>query len=75
MHKSVSPTLPTLISMELSRNHLALFFIYLQVTALIKELAGAASAAKGITFDVGIEDRLCAYARSVAHFPTALKEV
>lgn len=45
-----------------------------EVTALIKELAGAASAAKGVTFDAGIEDRLCAYARSVAHFPTALKE-
>lgn len=45
-----------------------------EVTALIKELADAASAAKGVTFDTGIEARLCAYARSVAHFPTALKE-
>ncbi|KAH7434844.1 hypothetical protein KP509_06G037500 [Ceratopteris richardii] len=45
-----------------------------EVTALIKELADAASTAKGVSFDSGIESRLCAYARSVAHFPTALKE-
>lgn len=45
-----------------------------EVVALIKELADAASVAKGVTFDAGIEARLCAYARSVAHFPTAVKE-
>lgn len=45
-----------------------------EVITLIKELAAAASIAKGVVFDVGIEERLCAYARSVAHFPTALKE-
>ena len=47
----------------------------LQVVNLIKELAAAAAAEKGIEFDSGIEGRLCAYARSVAHFPTAVKEV
>ena len=51
------------------------FCIFLQVNALIKELAAAAAAAKGLTFDAGVEARLCAYARSVSHFPTALKEV
>lgn len=25
-------------------------------------------------FPIGVADRLCAYARSVGHFPTALKE-
>ncbi|MCO5568629.1 hypothetical protein L7F22_022328 [Adiantum nelumboides] len=45
-----------------------------EVVALIKELAKAAAATKNLTFDTGIEARLCAYARSVAHFPAALKE-
>ncbi|XAR67807.1 hypothetical protein NMG60_11002723 [Bertholletia excelsa] len=45
-----------------------------QVSSLITELASAAAAEKGISFEVGLEDRLCAYARSVAHFPTAVKE-
>ncbi|KAI5062296.1 hypothetical protein GOP47_0022835 [Adiantum capillus-veneris] len=45
-----------------------------EVVALIKELAEAAASAKSLTFDAGVEARLCAYARSVAHFPTALKE-
>jgi len=31
--------------------------------------------ATGAAFPAGLADRLCAYARSVAHFPTALKEV
>lgn len=46
-----------------------------QVSALIAELALAAAAEKGITFDPAMEDRLCAYSRAVAHFPTAVKEV
>jgi len=45
-----------------------------EVVQLINELAGAAAAEMGTEFDEGIEDRLCAYARSVAHFPTAVKE-
>ncbi|XP_024385757.1 uncharacterized protein [Physcomitrium patens] len=45
-----------------------------EVEDLINELAGAAEAEKQLKFDAGIVDRLCAYARSVAHFPTAVKE-
>ncbi|XP_078171562.1 nuclear protein isoform X2 [Carex rostrata] len=45
-----------------------------EVTSLIAELAAAAAAEKGLTFDEGIEERLCAYARTVSHFPTAVKE-
>lgn len=46
-----------------------------QVCSLIAELASAAAAEKGIAFENGMEDRLCAYSRAVAHFPTAVKEV
>ncbi|CAI0420978.1 unnamed protein product [Linum tenue] len=46
----------------------------LEVSSLIKELASAAAAEKNIVFDENIEERLCAYARAVAHFPTAVKE-
>ncbi|KDO46114.1 hypothetical protein CISIN_1g021746mg [Citrus sinensis] len=45
-----------------------------EVSALIAELALAAAAEKGITFDPAMEDRLCAYSRAVANFPTAVKE-
>jgi hypothetical protein len=45
------------------------------VSSLITELASAAAAEKGIVFEEAIEERLCAYARAVAHFPTAVKEV
>ena len=45
-----------------------------EVADLINELAGAAAAEMQTEFDAGIVDRLCAYARSVAHFPTAVKE-
>jgi len=45
-----------------------------QVASLIAELASAAAAERGLTFDEGIEERLCAYSRAVAHFPTAVKE-
>ncbi|KAG0463156.1 hypothetical protein HPP92_021632 [Vanilla planifolia] len=34
----------------------------------------AAAAEKGLTFDEGMEERLCAYARAVSQFPTAVKE-
>jgi hypothetical protein len=47
-----------------------------EVRALIRELAAAAARARqGVSFPPGLEERLCAYARSVGHFPTALKEV
>ena len=45
-----------------------------QFREIIRELAAAASGKEGVTFPDGLEDRLCAYSRSVAHFPTALKE-
>uniref|UniRef100_A0A7C9ELP4 Uncharacterized protein n=1 Tax=Opuntia streptacantha TaxID=393608 RepID=A0A7C9ELP4_OPUST len=45
-----------------------------EVSNLIAELARAAAAEKGIVFDEGMEERLCAYSRAVAHFPTAVKE-
>ncbi|XP_050234657.1 uncharacterized protein LOC126682920 isoform X1 [Mercurialis annua] len=45
-----------------------------EASSLIAELASAAAAEKGIVFEEGIEERLCAYARAVAHFPTAVKE-
>lgn len=45
------------------------------MSALIAELAGAAAAEKGLVFEGAIEERLCAYSRAVAHFPTAVKEV
>jgi hypothetical protein len=45
-----------------------------QVASLIAELASAVAEERGLTFDEGIEERLCAYARAVAHFPTAVKE-
>lgn len=45
-----------------------------EVCSLIAELASAAAAEKGIAFENGMEDRLCAYSRAVAHFPTAVKE-
>ena len=45
-----------------------------EVKEMITQLGMAASQETGIQFPNGLEDRLCAYARSVAHFPTALKE-
>ncbi len=44
-----------------------------EVGKLIAELAAAGSKELGISLDAGVVDRLCAYARSVAHFPTAVK--
>uniref|UniRef100_A0A0D9X614 Uncharacterized protein n=1 Tax=Leersia perrieri TaxID=77586 RepID=A0A0D9X614_9ORYZ len=44
-----------------------------EVASLIAELASAAAEERGLTFDAGIEERLCAYSRAVAHFPTAFK--
>uniref|UniRef100_A0A8R7JVE8 Uncharacterized protein n=1 Tax=Triticum urartu TaxID=4572 RepID=A0A8R7JVE8_TRIUA len=45
-----------------------------EVSNLIAELASAAAAERGLSFDEGMEERLCAYSRAVAHFPTAVKE-
>ena len=46
-----------------------------EVDALISELSAAgASALGGLTLGPNLEARLRAYARSVAHFPTAIKE-
>lgn len=45
-----------------------------QVEQLIRELAAAGETALGVQLEGGLEERLCAYARSVAHFPTAVKE-
>ena len=46
-----------------------------QVTELIEELNAAGCDALGLTADPGTVPRLLAYARSVASFPTAVKEV
>ena len=45
------------------------------MTGLIEELEAAGSAALGISLDPGTVPRLLAYSRSVASFPTAVKEV
>ncbi|XP_038896695.1 uncharacterized protein LOC120084958 isoform X1 [Benincasa hispida] len=45
-----------------------------EVSSLIAELASAAAAERQLVFEEGIEERLCAYSRAVAHFPTAVKE-
>lgn len=45
-----------------------------EVSSLIVELASAAAAEKGLVFEEAMEDRLCAYSRTVSHFPTAVKE-
>ncbi|KAI4355863.1 hypothetical protein L6164_004594 [Bauhinia variegata] len=45
-----------------------------EVARLITELASAAAQEKGLKFEAAMEERLCAYSRAVAHFPTAVKE-
>eukprot|EP00271_Cylindrocystis_brebissonii_P012914 TRINITY_DN32421_c0_g1_i1.p1 TRINITY_DN32421_c0_g1~~TRINITY_DN32421_c0_g1_i1.p1 ORF type:complete len:421 (-),score=40.22 TRINITY_DN32421_c0_g1_i1:564-1826(-) len=45
-----------------------------EVVELIEELAAAASKEKGVDLAPGFVERLCAYARSVANYPTAVKE-
>ena len=45
-----------------------------EVTELIGELCSAVTLKTGTKFGPGCSERLCAYARSVAHFPTAIKE-
>lgn len=46
-----------------------------EVSGLIRELLATGSAALGVPEAPGAVERLNAYARSVAHFPTAVKEV
>lgn len=46
-----------------------------QVSLLINELAKSGEAELGIELDGGVLERLLAYSRSVADFPTAVKEV
>ena len=46
-----------------------------EVRSLVEELGRAAAQELRVTFPPGVTDRLCAYARSVGHFPTALKEL
>jgi len=45
-----------------------------EVSNLMTELADAVSKFEGVKFGPQLPERLCAYARSVAHFPTAVKE-
>ena len=45
-----------------------------EVTALIEELIAGVAKEKGVQFAEGSTERLMAYARAVAHFPTAVKE-
>jgi hypothetical protein len=46
----------------------------MQVTLLIEELASGGAPALGVSMADGYVERLHAYSRSVAHFPTAVKE-
>uniref|UniRef100_A0A7S4NAN7 Uncharacterized protein n=1 Tax=Prymnesium polylepis TaxID=72548 RepID=A0A7S4NAN7_9EUKA len=45
-----------------------------QLRAVVEELRAAGEAELGVTLDAGAFERLAAYGRSVAHFPTAVKE-
>ena len=45
-----------------------------QLRALVNELCAAGEAALGVKLAPGAFDRLAAYGRTVAHFPTAVKE-
>ena len=47
----------------------------MQLSKLIGELASAGEAELGVQLDGGVLERLLAYSRSVASFPTAVKEV
>eukprot|EP00903_Cladosiphon_okamuranus_P009837 g9350.t1 len=45
-----------------------------EVRALIGEMQAAIEGEHGVVFEDGVKDRLCAYSRSVAHYPAAVKE-
>ena len=46
----------------------------MQLSTLISELAGSGEAELKVQLDEGVLERLLAYSRSVASFPTAVKE-
>ena len=46
----------------------------MQLSTLIRELAGSGEAELKVQLDEGVLERLLAYSRSVASFPTAVKE-
>ncbi|KAJ1486911.1 hypothetical protein T484DRAFT_1654689 [Baffinella frigidus] len=41
---------------------------------MVIEMAACVTEEKGVAFKAGMAERLCAYAKTVGHFPTALKE-
>jgi hypothetical protein len=45
------------------------------VGRLIEELGAGGAAALGVQLEPGLVERLLTYSRTVAHFPTAVKEV
>eukprot|EP00904_Undaria_pinnatifida_P009218 jgi/Undpi1/5426/HiC_scaffold_2.g00707.m1 len=45
-----------------------------EVRALIAEMQAVIEKEYGVSFEAGVQDRLCAYARSVSHYPAAVKE-
>lgn len=45
-----------------------------ELVKMVTEMMSAISEETGVEFEAGCPERLLAYARSVAHFPTALKE-
>jgi len=53
---------------EVERDHRS------QLGTVVAELVAAGESALGVTLEDGVFERLCAYGRSVAHFPTAVKE-
>lgn len=46
----------------------------MQLSELIEEMVAAGEEKLGVKLSSGYIDRLCAYARAVSHFPTAVKE-
>ena len=45
-----------------------------QLKGLIEEMCSAGESVLGVKLEPGVFERLTAYGRSVAHFPTAVKE-
>ncbi len=46
-----------------------------QLAAVVDELAALCAATQGVVFGPNLTERLCSYGMSVAHFPTAVKEL
>jgi hypothetical protein len=63
---SIGPALPQVGAVESQHKE--------EVSKLFAELAAAGSKELGVQLDAGVVERLNAYSRSVAHFPTAVKE-